>query len=175
MPALLISTVTGPSAASAASLAFAMEALLLTSISTAAARPPLALISSSSALSLPTCRAASATAAPCAASTRANCRPRPWLAPVMRMVSALMSNRSDMLVSSPDLFQLIDTDDLKHGKPHLITGRTLQLQRPSHEQLRSRHLLRTGDRRLQRLQYRAVAQRHHHPRLPAGHAARNPR
>jgi hypothetical protein len=38
------------------------------------------------------------------------------------MVSALMSNRSDMLVSSPDLLQLLDTDDLKQGKPHLFTG-----------------------------------------------------
>jgi hypothetical protein len=42
MPALLISTVTGPSAASAASTAFAMDAVSVTSSATAAARPAVA-------------------------------------------------------------------------------------------------------------------------------------
>ena len=72
----------------------------MTSIRTVAARPPAAVISASRLFSLSTWRAASATAAPWADSTRANCRPSPCEAPVMRMVSLLTSNMPDMTNSS---------------------------------------------------------------------------
>src|ERR1700687_4924662 len=58
MPALLMSTLTGPSAASAPSIAFAIEAVSVTSICTATARPPWAKISSSRLLSLAVWRGA---------------------------------------------------------------------------------------------------------------------
>ena len=100
MPALLMSTLTGPSAASALSIALPIEAISVTSICTATARPPLPRISSSRLFSLAVCRAASTTAAPCAESTRANCRPSPCEAPVTRMISLLTSNKPDMSSSS---------------------------------------------------------------------------
>ena len=96
MPALLMSTLIGPSAASALSIALPIEAMSVTSICTATARPPLPRISSSRLFSLAVWRAASTTAAPCAESTRANCRPSPCEAPVTRMISLLTSNRPDM-------------------------------------------------------------------------------
>src|SRR5882672_7682879 len=120
MPALLMSTLTGPSAASAASIAVAIEAVSVTSICTAMARPPFAKISSSRLFSLAVWRAASTTAAPCADSTRANCRPSPCDAPVTRMVSLLTSNRPAMTISLSDSV-IIDTDDFRDRKPDLFT------------------------------------------------------
>src|SRR5229473_5733393 len=121
MPALLMSTLTGPSTASALSIALAIEAVSVTSICTAAARPPWPRISSSRLLSLAVCRAASATAAPCADSTRANCRPSPCEAPVTRMISLLTSNRSGMTNSARLARGRIDTDDFHDRKPVWLT------------------------------------------------------
>src|ERR1700739_4750278 len=158
MPALLISTLTGPSAVSALSIAFPIEATSVTSICTATARPPCARISSSRLFNLAVWRAASTTAAPCADRTRANCRPKPWDAPVMSTISLLTSNKSDM-ASSPDITGFIDTDDFHDHKLDLLTNNAiLQQAQVGHEPLRCRGLYRIDYRRGHRLQCRIAAQ-----------------
>ena len=81
-PALLTRMVTGPSAASAASKARTTEARSVTSSATAAASAPAARSSASSCCRRSSLRAAMATLAPAAASTRAKCWPSPDDAPV---------------------------------------------------------------------------------------------
>src|ERR1700722_755553 len=164
MPALLISTLTGPSAASALSIAFPIEAVSVTSICTATARPPRPRISSSRLFSFAVWRAASATAAPWADRTRANCRPKPWDAPVTRMISLLTSNRSDMnrsdMASAPQIHGIIDTDDFHDHKPDLLTNNGNPRQaRVSDEQLRRRDLYRIDHCHDRRIQSRIAAQR----------------
>src|ERR1700737_261002 len=167
MPALLMSTLTGPSAASALSIAFAIEAASVTSICTATARPPWPKISSSRLLSLAVWRAASATAAPCADNTRANCRPSPCEAPVTRMISLLTSNRPGMTNSARLARGRIDTDDFRDRKPDLLTKSNARnrLGILVHEQFRRRRLSRIGYRCYHRLQCRIAAQRGHDPGL----------
>src|SRR5579871_2116143 len=174
MPALLIKTVIGPSAASAASIALTIDAPSVTSIATAAARPPLAVISSSNPFSLPVWRAASATAAPCADSTRANWRPSPCEAPVIRMISLLTSNRPGMTNSAGSMTR-IDTDDFPDRKPDSFTNIQTRGNKPgavSHEQFRCRGLPRAGRCDDDGLQRRAPAQRGHDPGLSGRDADR---
>src|SRR6185295_14659692 len=85
-PALLMRTVMGPATACAASNARPTEAWSVTSSSTAQALPPAERISASSWRRRSSRRAASATAAPAPASTRAKCAPNPDEAPVTRAV-----------------------------------------------------------------------------------------
>ena len=86
MPALLIRMVTGPSAASTVGTMDVSWSVSVTSRTKAAASPPWLRISSARASSRSVRRAASATLAPAAASTRAKRRPRPDEAPVTSAV-----------------------------------------------------------------------------------------
>src|SRR5829696_8399037 len=81
-PALLITTSSRPSSATARSTAAIAWPWSVTSVSTATARPPSAAIAATSASSRSVRRAATATAAPCPASARAAASPMPLLAPV---------------------------------------------------------------------------------------------
>src|ERR1700680_1490292 len=166
MPALLTSTLTGPSAASALSIAFPIEAVSVTSICTATARPPCPRISSSRLFSLAVWRAASTTAAPCADKTRANCRPSPCEAPVTRMISLLTSNKPGM-TNSAKICQFIDTDDFHDRKPDSFTNIPTSNRRRIvvHEQFRCRGLCRIAGCSRPRLICRIAAQRGHDPGL----------
>src|SRR3982074_2706807 len=168
MPALLMSTLIAPSAASALSIAFPIEARSVTSICIATARPPCPLISSSRLFSLVVWRAANTTAAPCADKTRANCRPSPCEAPVTRMISLLTSNMSGRAGSVPQSSpRIIDTDDFRDRKPDSLTTPDPQ-DRPGivvHEQFRCGALSRIDCRCRHRLQCRLAAQRGHDPGL----------
>src|ERR1700738_556452 len=173
MPALLMSTLTGPSAASALSIAFAIEAVSVTSICTATARPPRPEISSSRLFSLAVWRAASTTAAPCADKTRANCRPRPCDAPVTRMISLLTSNRPGM-TNSAKLYEFIDTDEFHDRKPDSFTNIPTSNRRRMvvHERFRCRGFRWIARRGRHRLQCRIAAQRSHHTGLSGRDADR---
>src|SRR5215467_1018053 len=94
MPALLTRMQIGPNAASVCSTPSATDARSVTSMATAAASPPSALISAASRCNASMLRAANATLAPAPASTRAKWRPKPDEAPVTRATLPASESRS---------------------------------------------------------------------------------
>ncbi len=97
-PELLINTVTVPASASAAANASRTLAAFLTSMATARARPPAAVMASVSRRSRSARRAASTTVAPARARAAAKCAPRPPEAPVTR--ATLPSSLKDCSIGS---------------------------------------------------------------------------
>jgi hypothetical protein len=92
IPALLATTVTVPMPASARSKASIIEAALVTSIGTAIASPPEALISATSDARRSIRRAATTTFAPRAERIFAKCTPNPLDAPVTMAILPVISN-----------------------------------------------------------------------------------
>src|SRR5262245_35895747 len=115
-PALLTRIEMGPDTASPASNALVTEPLSVTSSATAQALPPAPRISASNSRRRSMRRAASTTAAPAPARTRAKCCPRPDDAPVTRAVLPASENSVFAILPSMPLKQI--------GKPDAASRAT---------------------------------------------------